>query len=178
MTKHFVFILGLITLLGYSSCEKAPEPEPPTTVDNHITFSVNNQEVIAKYKVLLQDEVFNAYYKKSETIEMQRLVANGNPERIIFSIQRFDLLNTSFPVTIKYSTLQDEPTLSATYVSSDNMPFGTNINNPDDFSITVNSYTNNVLNCNFTGKLFSGNTTKPSVDITNGEVNLEIVEFD
>jgi hypothetical protein len=64
-----------------------------------------------------------------------------------------------------------------TYVDASNMPFGTNINNGQDFSVTINGYSENIINCSFSGTLYSGVTSNPEVVITEGDLNLELVEY-
>ena len=174
--KLFTFLL-LVGCLFSSSCKKETTTPPPATIDNHITFMADQVEVIAKFKVILQDPIFNAYYKQGKSIDMQRLVENGNPQRLVFNIQRIDLESTTFPITINYSDDFTKPTVSATYVNAQDLPFGSNTANPDDFSLTINSYTNNIINCSFSGSLFSGVSTQPEVVLTDGKVNLELVEY-
>ncbi|MGB0806594.1 MAG: hypothetical protein ACPGRC_07880 [Salibacteraceae bacterium] len=176
LKKAFSLIL-IISALGYSSCKKEEEVQPPSEVNNHITFNADGDLLELKFSVLLQDPVFNAYYVDAESIDMQRLKENGNPQRLVFALDRIDLENTNLPITIHYSTNFNEPTVSVTYVDDSNTPFGTNTNNGQDFMVTINEYSNNVINCSFNGTLYSGNQTNPSVEITNGEVNLELMEY-
>lgn len=175
MSKSLTLIITIL-LFSFGSCKKETATEVPNQVDNYITFSIGTTIIEAKYKVLLQDDLFNGYNVLSKSISLQRLVTNGSPQRIIFAIDRLDLNTKTLPITIKYNTNTAEPTVSVTYVNADNMPFGTNINNPDDFTLTINSYTDQVLNCSFTGKLYSGISSNPNVDLTNGSLNLELVE--
>ena len=178
MIKQLLSFAFVISLLAFASCEKeSTTDEAPAQIDNYINFNVDQVFVECDFKVILQDHVFNAYYKQGEAIELQRLVENGSPQRMIFKMDRIDLENTSLPITINYSSKFDEPTISATYVDADNVPFGTNINNGQDFSLTINSYDDQVINCSFSGSLFSGITSNPKVDFTEGDVNLELEEY-
>jgi hypothetical protein len=177
MIKKIFTLALIISTLGYSSCKKETTTEPPVQIDNHINFKANGTQVNASFKVILQDPVFNAYYKQSNAVDMQRLVENGNPQRLVFAIDRIDLDNTVFPITINYSTKFDEPTVSVTYVDENNLPFGTNINNGQDFTLVINGYSENVINCSFNGTLFSGITTNPTTEITEGDLNLELVVY-
>ena len=178
MFKQLSLFIAIIGLLGYASCKKEEAPEPPVSVDNYIKFKANQTQVDAEFKVILNDEVFNGYFQTAKALEMMRLVANGSPQGIYFKIHRIDLKNAVYPLTIKYSLVQAEPSLQVTYTTDDNVLFGSNTNNPDDFSLTILSYDNEVINCTFTGILYSGISTNPTVDITDGTLNLEIVEFD
>ena len=176
MTKSLTF-LSVIFLFTLGSCKEEALPETTDKIDNHITFNIGTEVIEATYKVILQDELFNGYRVNNKTISLQRLVTNGSPERIIFAIERMDLINANLPITLKYSSNSSTPSVSVTYVNKDNMPFGTNLNNPDDFVLVINHYSDKVLNCTFNGALFSGNTSNPSVLLTNGQVNLELVEI-
>ena len=178
MFKQLSLFISIISLFGFASCKKEEAPEPPVPVDNYIKFKANQTQVDAEFKVILNDEVFNGYFQTSKALEMMRLVANGSPQGIYFKIHRIDLKNAVYPLTIKYSLVQAEPSLQVTYTTDENVLFGSNTNNPDDFSLTILSYDNEVLNCTFTGTLYSGISTNPTVDITDGTLNLEIVEFD
>ena len=177
MVKNFALLILVIGLFNFSSCTEKNTTPAPAVVDNHINFTLDGTKTKAKFKVLLQDEVFNAYYTAAKSIDMQRLVVNGSPEGLIFKIDRISLDKATLPITIKYSVNQDKPSLKVTYVSPDNMPFGTNISNPDDFSLTINSYSSKVINCTFSGVLYSGNSNRPKVDITDGALNLELLEI-
>lgn len=179
MKKQLLVFLLLIGLVGFNSCEKEdPITTPaPEVIDNYLIFTVNQTEVEARFKVILQDEVFNGYEKATHTIQIQRLKENGNPQRLLFKLERIDLANTTFPITLKYSTDQSEPTIGATYVDESNVPFGTNVNNPDDFSMTITSYENGLLQGTYAGTLFSGVTNNPKANITDGELNIELVTY-
>ncbi len=178
MLKRLSLFIAVIGLLGYSSCTKEQTGVPPVQIDNYIKFKANQTQVDAEFKVILNDEVFNGYFKASRGLEMMRLVTNGSPQGIYFKILKIDLENAVYPLTIKYSLLPDVPSLRVTYTTDANMLFGSNTNNPDDFSLTILSYESKVINCTFSGTLYSGISSDPMVEITEGTVNLEIVEFD
>lgn len=174
----FLFIL-ISSLFMIQACKKSSGDNgtPPTLVNNHISFKVNQTPVEAKFKVILQDQIFNAYFVKDQTIEMQRLVENGNPQRLIFKVERIDLKNIDFPHVVKYSLLQTESSVSVTYVDEKNVPYGSNTSNPDDFVLTVNGYDNKVLNCSFEGSLYAADPTQTPAVISGGTLNLEMVEY-
>ncbi|MFT4753100.1 MAG: hypothetical protein ACI85Q_000636 [Salibacteraceae bacterium] len=178
MLKNVIPFIFMLSLLSLSSCKKdSTSTDPPVTVDNYINFTVDQVQVNATFKVLLQDHVFNAYYTQANSIEMQRLVENGNPQRLIFKIDRIELATVTYPLTIQYSTDYSLPTVSVTYVGENNMPFGTNTNNGQDFTLTINSYDNNVINGIFSGTLYSGVPATPTIVVADGELNLELVEY-
>tara|TARA_R110002050_G_scaffold109799_1_gene221398 strand:- start:129624 stop:130157 length:534 start_codon:yes stop_codon:yes gene_type:complete len=177
MKNQFSIIVLLSLFLGFGACKKTNLTPPPEVIDNYMIFTADQVKVEARFKVILQDEIFNGYFKDTKTIQMQRYMENGNPQRLIFKIERIDLANTTFPVTIKYSIDQGEPTVGVTYVDVNNLTFGTNINNPDDFTLTLTGYENNLLQGTYAGNLFSGITTHPKVEITNGELNIELVTY-
>jgi len=164
----FIFIL-ISSFFTIQSCKKSSGDggTAPTPVNNHISFKVNQTPIEAKFKVILQDQ----------TIEMQRLVANGNPQRLIFKVERIDLENIDFPHTVKYSILPSESSVSVTYVDENNVPYGSNTSNPDDFVLTVNGYSNKVLNCSFEGSLYAADPTQTPAVISEGTLNLELVEY-
>lgn len=164
-------------LLVSASCKKDAVPEPTVKIDNYITFKVDNTQVEARFKVILQDEVFNGYDHSAKYLEMQRLVANGNPQRLMIKIENIDLRTAVFPLVVKYNALGNAPSLAITYVDGNDIPFGSNTVNPDDFSLTINSYEKNVINCIFSGLLFSGLPTNPQVEITDGTLNLELLSY-
>jgi hypothetical protein len=178
MWKQLLLLFAIISLLGYSSCKKEDTPAPAIQVDNYIKFKANQTQVDAEFKVILNDEVFNGYFQNANALEMMRLVANGSPQGIYFKIHRIDLKNAVYPLSIKYSLVQSEPSLQVTYTTDENVLFGSNTNNPDDFTLTILSYDNQVINGTFTGTLYSGISSNPTVDIADGTFNLEIVEFD
>lgn len=178
MWKNLSLFILISSFLAFQSCKKTnTDTNTENPVDNHITFKVNQIPVEAKFKVILQDQIFNAYFKKNLAIDMQRLVKNGNPQRLIFKVDRIDLENITFPYKINFSLLQSESSVSVTYVDADNVPYGSNTSNPDDFTLIVNSYSNNVLNCSFTGNLYAADPTQQPAIITNGTLNLELVEY-
>ncbi len=178
MIKYVWIALLALTTWVITSCKKEESTIiPPVEVDNHINFKANDTLVTANYKVLLQDPIFNAYYKQGQALELQRLVENGNPQRIMFRVDRIDLENIDFPITINYSIDHNHPTLSTTYVNTLDIPFGTNINNAQEFSFTINSYTDRVLNGHFEGTLYSGNPADPKVTISEGVLNLQLNEY-
>ena len=168
MKNAFIFIL-ISSFFTIQSCKKSSGDggTAPTPVNNHISFKVNQTPIEAKFKVILQDQ----------TIEMQRLVANGNPQRLIFKVERIDLENIDFPHTVKYSILPSESSVSVTYVDENNVPYGSNTSNPDDFVLTVNGYSNKVLNCSFEGSLYAADPTQTPAVISEGTLNLELVEY-
>jgi hypothetical protein len=178
MWKNLSLIILVSSFVTFQSCKKTgTDPTPETPVDNHITFKVNQTSVEAKFKVILQDQIFNAYFKKDQTIEMQRLVENGNPQRLIFKVERIDLENITYPYTVNYSIKPSESSVSVTYVNANNVPFGSNTSNPDDFTLIVNSFQNNILNCSFNGTLYAADPTQQPAAITSGTLNLKLVEY-
>lgn len=177
MIKNLTILLGLTIFLGFGACKQTePLENPADDVDNHITATVNTELVEARFKVLLQDPVFNTYFVSAKTVATQRLVADGNPQGFVITFSKLDLKNEVFPLIVKYSDNPNTPSVMATYYNENNEPHGTNISNPDDFIVTINSYTKQVINASFSGKLFSGHTPVQIANIADGTINLYLIE--
>ena len=176
INKLFTFLL-LAGFLAYSSCNNDdPVEEPPVLIDNYIQFKADGNFVDCDYKILLQDPVFNAYYVNGESIEMRRLVTDANTEGMTFQIDRFDMENTSLPVTLNYSADLSQPTVTAIYTNDQNISYGSS-SDETKFSITINSYKDNLINCNFSGTLFTSGTNTQEITLTEGDINLELIEY-
>lgn len=176
MNKLFAIII-LISLVTFSSCKKEESVEQPEDkIENYIQFKANEEVVDAQYKIILQDELFNAYYPNENYLEMRRLVENGNSQGIAFQISRFRMENSKLPITISYSTDLLLPTVTAIYTTDQNVSYGSS-SDPSKFSVTINSYDEKVINCNFSGKLFTQGANPQEISLTEGNVNLELIEY-
>ena len=176
MNKLLTIII-LFSYVTFSSCKKEePEEEPEVKIENYIQFKANGEFVDAQYKIILQDALFNAYYLEDNYIEMRRLIENANTQGMAFQISRFDMENTKLPVTISYTTDLSLPTVTAIYTDVQNVSYGSS-SDPSKFSITINSYDEKVINCTFSGKLFTSGVNTQEVSLTEGNVNLDLIEY-
>lgn len=172
-----IFLYGFLSFfMGFSAC-KTNEPTPEPVVNNHITAKVDQVTVKADFKVILLDYVYNAYYPTAKYVEFQRLVDNGNPQGFHFKIENIDLENITFPYSVRYSALQTESSVMATYFNENDEPYGVNTNDPSEFELVILSFTDEVINCTFSGTLYSANPSAAPVNITDGVVNLLLVEY-
>ncbi len=177
MINKLLTFLSLASVLAYSSCDNDdPMEEPPILLENYIQFKADGNFIDCDYKILLQDPVFNAYYVKGESVEMRRLVTDANTEGMNFQIDRFDMENTALPVTITYSTDLSQPTVTAIYTNDQNVSYGSSSDDTK-FSITINSYEENLITCNFSGQLFTSGANTQEITLTQGVVNLELIEY-
>ena len=177
MVKQIALFFGLLFIIGFGACKKTEVIEDPAAnVDNHITATVNSELVEARFKVLLQDPVFNTYFVSAQTVATQRLVADGNPQGFVITFSKLELKNATFPLVVKYSTDPNKPSLMATYYDETDKPYGTNIINPNDFVVTISSYSEQVLNASFSGRLYSSQTPVEIATISNGTINLYLIE--
>lgn len=155
MMKPPLFLALIISLFHLSSCKKDEPQAPDYSTGNSVSFEVNGTAKNLTYKVPASDPFFNAYLFEDQIIQIQRLVSQGSPEGVNFTFDRIKLDQLNLPATFGYSNDSNSISLSFFYYDENNVSYGQNILDPDDFQLELSSKTNDVLEGSFSGRLYS-----------------------
>jgi hypothetical protein len=174
--KYFSIIIA--ALLVFAACNKDDdngEDQQNLADEAYMTADVNRQEVMADYKVVLQDIVFNAYFPSDSLVEFQRLVGNENPQGFYAVLNKTILETLDYPHTFRPSN-KDIQRLNFTYHDTANTSYTHNLADTTEFSLTINNHNSkHVITGTFSGKLYSQD--KDSVNITNGKFEIDLKKY-
>ena len=172
------FSIMIAALLGFAACDKDDEnseDQQNLADEAYMTADVNGQEVMADYKVVLQDIVFNAYFPSDSLVEFQRLVGNENPQGFYAVLHKTILETLDYPHTFRPSN-KDIQRLNFTYYDTANTSYTHNLADTTEFSLTIDNHNSkNVITGTFSGTLY--NQDKDSVNITNGKFEIDLKKY-
>lgn len=176
--------LLLITILIFSitSCQQEdPDPVPvPDAFDYYIAAKVDNIQVSA-FSNPGNSPFGSSFDPDQRMVQFQRYVSENTTQGWNFFINNLDLDNITYPKTIKYTNFSTDPLPEVIYNNGMEGAKGNFVvNNLDSnlFSITINSYTNDVIEGTFSGKLRWGSGYDSTLTFTDGEFKVPLFRYD
>ena len=176
---YFIAILALFMASGCDSDDGGIVVTPDTT--SSFKATIDNNEIEATYSIILQDREFNGYHINDKIVKLQRYVSASDNRGFLIRLDRADLQNMTLPHEFRYNNSADTASLSFFYFDIDNKPWVNNQVNNSDCSLTINSYTNNLLEGVFSGNVYrvdpSDSTQVLKKAIENGSFSIQMKEF-
>ena len=187
--KINIFTLMILTSLFFICCNNNDDDEstnnntnnnPPVQESYYIKAKINGTLVNAAYSTANSDLVSNAYHVDDKRFQIERYVASGTSKGYIISVMDLDLDQISYPKTLRYTSYSGLPTLDVYYNNGKEGSSGNFVvNNLDStlFSLTLNSFTSDVLSGTFSGKLRWGNDYDSTLTFTDGEFKAKMIRY-
>lgn len=180
---NILILVSLTALIVTVSCKKEDTSEidvPPTTNEYYIKSTVNGSLVIATYSTPNSSLVSNAYFTDDNRFQFERKVSSGSSQGWNVHIEDLDLDNITYPRTLKETNLSVDPYIDVSYNNGTSGAAGNFvINNLDSnlFSLTLNKWSNDVLEGTFSGELIWGSSYDSTFTFSNGEFKIKLVRF-
>jgi hypothetical protein len=168
-------LLGIALLLIAFGCKKE---EAGSTDDYFIKSTVNGVWVTATYTLPNSDLVSNAYDSEYYTFQIERGISASSSQGWNIIIRELDLDDIAYPKTLTYS---DHPDMDIMYNDGTSGAQGNFLLDDDydtnPFSITLTSWSNDILEGTFEGKLRWGGGSDSTTTINDGEFKIKMIRY-
>jgi len=169
---------GIFIILIAFGCKK--ENASPSSGDYYIKSNVNGISLTTTYVMPNSDLISNAYFQDDLWFHIIRGTASGSSQNWDFRVTNIDLDKITYPKTITLTDNTDEPSLDVLYNNGTEGASGNFLNDyldPTTFHLTLNKWSNDVLEGTFEGKLIWGGGYDSTLTVKSGEFRIKLMRY-
>jgi hypothetical protein len=167
-------LLGIVLLLIAFGCKK---DETGSSDDYFIKSNVNGVLVNATYTLPNSDLVSNAYDSEYHMFQIERGISASSSQGWNIIIRELDLDAITYPTTLTYSDHPDMDILYNNGTSGAQGNFLLDDYETNPFSITLDSWSDDILEGTFEGKLRWGGGSDSTTTINDGEFRIKMIRY-